>query len=115
MPSMTAEQKTEAKRLRSTGMSYPKIGKAIGVSESGVFKYLTNRRYCYYKQPKSKKSEPKQAMRVRISPPIHHRLNSSCPTHKLMDPFYRAMPKPTREELERRLAVAWRNTAMLAL
>jgi hypothetical protein len=106
-PSMTSEQKQLALSLRACGLPYLKIASRLGVSESTAFTFLTNRK----PTPKPAKTKTKTSL---LPPPrILHRLNSRCPIRKPMDPFYRTLPKPTRDELERRLAIAVRNTALL--
>ena len=87
-------------------LSMQKCAAIIGCSETAVFNALHPKP----KQPKPEK--PKQQLKPRRPTPPRI-LHSSCPIHRPINPFYRTLPKPTRRELEARLAIAVRNTARL--
>jgi hypothetical protein len=108
---MTTEQQSTAIRLRREAMSYVKIAHQIGLSEKMVTKFLRSMPDLPKPSKKPKLKVVEQPNRkiepARLLP--KHQLNRSCPMRKLMDPNYRMMPKPTREQLEQRLAIAVRN------
>jgi hypothetical protein len=109
-PSMTAEQKATAKRLRRKRMSYLKIARTIGVSESNVFKFLTNRKSS--KKPKPPKAEPPKP-KAPLLPP--HQFHGSCPIHRRAVSLELGnMPQLTHKQLQSEFERAWRNTALLA-
>jgi hypothetical protein len=111
-PSMTADQKATATQLRSGGMPYLKIAAKIGVSESAVFKFLTNRQ----KPPKPPKlmiPQQKPKMKTSLLPP--HEFHGSCPIRRrALSLELRNMPQLTHKQLQFELERAWHNTARLS-
>src|SRR5579864_8924077 len=107
-PSMTTAQKAKAKQLRSKGMTYLKIAAKVGVSESGIFKFLTNRKPSP-KKPKLRVVE-KPKPKAPLLPP--HQFKGSCPIHRRAVHLenLQKLPQLTHAQLIDDLAQAVRNT-----
>jgi hypothetical protein len=110
---MTDEQKALAKKLRSEGKPYQKIGRALGVSETCVYKFLIG----LTKPPKPKQSKlkpkPKPVPKILSTMPMMDiDRHFSCPTRKF-NPLYKDLYPQTKLEMYETLALAVRNTAQL--
>jgi hypothetical protein len=102
---LTAEQIEVAKRLRDQGLSYERIAKQIGISESASWKFFNPR------PPKPKPpppSKPNTALAPIFPPPtLYH---GSIPIQRHITFIERNLPQPTRNEMYASLRTAVLNT-----
>jgi hypothetical protein len=89
---MTDAQRTKAIELRKTGLSYEKIAKQIGASDSATWKLF------HPKPPKPKPPPPPVIVKPKLLP--SRPLRSSCPSPKYFNPdLFSNQPQPTKTEL----------------
>jgi hypothetical protein len=105
---LTTEQKATAKKLRSDGLSYLKIAREVGCSESGIYVFLTNRKRSP-KKPKLIPAIPQQKPKLLLPRELHH---GSCPTHRRSVSLetLQNLPQLTKPEIYAMLNLAVRNT-----
>jgi hypothetical protein len=101
---LTDEQATLAKQLRAGGMSYERIAKQIGISESASWKHFNPRP----RNPKPPPPKPRPPPASLLPPPtLYH---GSIPIQRHVTFSERNSPQPTRNEMYASLRTAVLNT-----